>query len=242
MSLGTVLVVEDDSAIRRGLVDALRFAGYAPREAGDGKAGLDAALAGDVDLVLLDILMPKMDGFTVLREVRKSKPQLPVIILTAKGEEQDKIRGLQDGADDYVVKPFSAMELLARVKAVMRRTAERPSPLGTLVIAGRSIDLNRREVTLPGGERVLLSQREAEVLAYLAANRGRAIARDELLERVWGLDPRGMQTRTVDMAVARLRDALGDDPADPKIIVTLRGKGYMLRDEGGHAEHVGQGL
>lgn len=228
MSLGTVLVVEDDSAIRRGLVDALRFAGYSPREAPDGKAGLDAALAGDVDLVLLDILMPKMDGFTVLREVRKSKPQLPVIILTAKGEEQDKIRGLQDGADDYVVKPFSAMELLARVKAVMRRTAERPSPLGTLMVAGRSIDLNRREVTLAGGERVLLSQREAEVLAYLATNRGRAIARDELLERVWGLDPRGMQTRTVDMAVARLRDALGDDPADPKIIVTLRGKGYML--------------
>lgn len=114
----------------------------------------------------------------------------------------------------------------------MRRTAERPSPLGTLAIAGRSIDLNRREVTLPGGERVLLSQREAEVLAYLATNRGRAIARDELLERVWGLDPRGMQTRTVDMAVARLREALGDDPADPKIILTLRGKGYMLAEGG----------
>ncbi len=232
MSLGTVLIVEDDAAIRRGLVDALRFAGYSPREAGDGKAGLDAALAGDVDLILLDVLMPKMDGFTVLREVRRSKPQLPVIILTAKGEEADKIRGLQDGADDYVVKPFSATELLARVKAVMRRTAERPSPLGTLAIAGRSIDLNRREVTLPGGERVLLSQREAEVLAYLATNRGRAIARDELLERVWGLDPRGMQTRTVDMAVARLREALGDDPADPKIILTLRGKGYMLAEGG----------
>ena len=232
MSLGTVLIVEDDAAIRRGLVDALRVAGYSPREAGDGKAGLDAALAGDVDLILLDVLMPKMDGFTVLREVRRSKPQLPVIILTAKGEEADKIRGLQDGADDYVVKPFSATELLARVKAVMRRTAERPSPLGTLAIAGRSIDLNRREVTLPGGERVLLSQREAEVLAYLATNRGRAIARDELLERVWGLDPRGMQTRTVDMAVARLREALGDDPADPKIILTLRGKGYMLAEGG----------
>lgn len=228
MTLATVLVVEDDGAIRRGLVDALTFHGYAVREAADGKAGLDAAMATNVDLILLDILMPKMDGFAVLREVRQAKPQMPVIIMTARGEEPDRVRGLKDGADDYVVKPFSLPELLARVQAVLRRSAERPMAVAHLSIAGRTIDLHRREVTHNDGRRVPLSQRESEVLAYLAANRGRAISRDELLERVWGLDPRGVQTRTVDMAVARLREALDDDPTDPRVIETVRAKGYML--------------
>ncbi len=228
MTLATVLVVEDDAAIRRGLVDALTFHGYAVREAADGKAGLDAAMATNVDLILLDILMPKMDGFAVLREVRQAKPQMPVIIMTARGEEPDRVKGLKDGADDYVVKPFSLPELLARVQAVLRRSAERPIAVAHLLIAGRTIDLHRREVTHHDGRRVPLSQRESEVLAYLAANRGRAISRDELLERVWGLDPRGVQTRTVDMAVARLREALDDDPTDPRVIETVRAKGYML--------------
>jgi DNA-binding response OmpR family regulator len=185
-------------------------------------------MATDVDLILLDILMPKMDGFAVLKEVRLAKPQVPVIIMTARGEEPDRVKGLRDGADDYVVKPFSLPELLARVQAVLRRSAERPVAVTKLCIAGRAIDLNRREVTLSDGRRVALSQREAEVLSYLAANSGRAISRDELLERVWGLDPRGVQTRTVDMAVARLREALDDDPTDPRVIETVRAKGYML--------------
>jgi two-component system, OmpR family, alkaline phosphatase synthesis response regulator PhoP len=228
MTLANVLIVEDDPAIRRGLADALKFQGYSVREAADGKLGLDAAMATDIDLILLDILMPKMDGFTVLAELRKTKPQVPVIIMTARGEEPDRIKGLRDGADDYVVKPFSLAELLARVQAVLRRSAERPVAVSKLTIAGRTIDLNRREVTLADGRRVPLSQREAEVLAYLAANGGRAISRDELLERVWGLDPRGVQTRTVDMAVARLREALDDDPTDPRVIETVRAKGYML--------------
>lgn len=228
MALGTVLVVEDDAAIRRGLVDALKFASYATREAADGAAGLDAALTLEVDLVLLDVLMPKVDGFTVLREIRKAKPALPVIMLTAKGEEADRVRGLREGADDYVVKPFSPRELLARVEAVLRRSAERPGNVRKLALGGRSIDLDRREVVLPTGERQALSQRESELIAYLANNRGRAISRDELLQRVWGLDPRGVQTRTVDMAVARLREALADDPDEPKVILTVRGKGYML--------------
>lgn len=226
--LATILVVEDDPAIRRGLADALKFQGYCVREAADGKAGLDAAMAADIDLILLDILMPKMDGFAVLKQVRQAKAQLPVIIMTARGEEPDRVKGLRDGADDYIVKPFSLPELLARVQAVLRRSAERPAAVERLTIAGRTIDLNRREVTLGDGRRVALSQREAEVLGYLAANGGRAISRDELLERVWGLDPRGVQTRTVDMAVARLREALDDDPTDPKVIETVRAKGYML--------------
>ncbi|MCC6952295.1 MAG: response regulator transcription factor [Phycisphaerales bacterium] len=233
MSLGRILIVEDDGAIRRGLVDALKFTGYATREAADGAAGLDAAITGEIDLVLLDILMPKLDGFSVLREIRKSKPGLPVIMLTAKGEEADRVRGLKEGADDYVVKPFSTSELFARVEAVLRRSAERPRSVAGVNIAGRKIDLERREVIFGDGQRELLSQREAEVLSYLIANRGRAIAREELLSRVWGLDPRGVQTRTVDMAVARLRELLKDDPANPAVIVTVRAKGYMLSAEGG---------
>jgi DNA-binding response OmpR family regulator len=233
MPLGTVLVVEDDAAIRRGVVDALKFSGYSVREAADGKSGLDAA-AGDggagVDLVLLDILMPKMDGVAVLTELRKSRPALPVIFLTALGQEEDRVRGLKSGADDYIVKPFSIGELLARVEAVLRRSPERPSNQPRLDIAGRAIDLARREIVIDG-QREVLSQREAELLEYLAGHRGRAIGREELLLRVWGIDPRGMTTRTVDMAVARLRTALRDDPDDPKVILTVRGKGYMMAAE-----------
>lgn len=228
MPLATILVVEDDAAIRRGLCDALSYSGYSTQEAADGKAGLEAAISGDIDLVLLDILMPKMDGFAVLKELRAAKPALPVIILTARGEEQDRVRGLRDGADDYVVKPFSATELLARVAAVLRRTPERPANTSRAEIAGRVIDFERREVVLPGGERAVLSQKEAQTLGYLARNRGRAIGRDELLARVWGLDPRGMHTRTVDMTIARLRELLQDNPASPAVIVTVRSKGYML--------------
>lgn len=232
MPLGRILVVEDDNAIRRGLVDLLRISGYAPSEASDGHAGLDAAISGEIDLVLLDILMPKLDGFGVLKEVRRAKPALPVILLTAKGEEEDRVRGLKDGADDYVVKPFSPKELLARVEAVLRRSAERPRALRKAVVAGRTLDLERREVVHADGTREQLSEREAEVLAYLIANQGRAISREELLNRVWGLDPRGVQTRTVDMAVARLREVLRDDPAQPAVIVTVRARGYMLAAEG----------
>lgn len=228
MPLGTLLVVEDDSAIRRGLVDALRFAGYSVREAVDGKEGLEAAAADGIDLVLLDILMPRMDGMEVLERLRRIRPSLPVIFLTARGQEQDKVRGLKLGADDYVIKPFSVGELVARVEAVLRRSAERPTGVPRLSICGRQIDLERREIVHTGGEREPLSQRETEVLSYLASNRGRAIGREELLSRVWGVDPRGVTTRTVDMTVARLRVQLRDDPDDPKVIQTVRGKGYML--------------
>jgi two-component system, OmpR family, alkaline phosphatase synthesis response regulator PhoP len=234
MPLATILVVEDDPAIRRGLVDALAFAGYAPLQAGDGHAAVDAAASRPIDLVLLDILLPKADGFEVLTAIRAAKPSLPVIFLTAKGEEIDRVRGLRLGADDYVVKPFSATELLARVEAVLRRSAERPQPLRTLRLAGRTIDFERREVldeSCSPPRRESLSQREADLLAYLGANRSRAVSREELLSRVWGVDSRGLQTRAVDMTIARLRDLLGDDPHTPAIIVTVRNKGYMLAQD-----------
>jgi DNA-binding response OmpR family regulator len=232
LPLGTLLVVEDDPAIRRGLVDSLRFSGYQVREAGDGEAGLQAALADGVDLVLLDILMPKLDGLGVLSALRKSKPALPVIFLTARGQEEDRVRGLKSGADDYIVKPFSIGELMARVEAVLRRSPERPQRLEPLSVDGMLIDFDRREIQHKGGERTLIPQREAELLCYLAAHRGRAIGREELLLRVWGVDPRGVATRTVDMAVARLREQLRDDPDEPRVIITVRGKGYMLAAAG----------
>lgn len=233
MSLGTVLIVEDDTSIRRGIVDSLRFSGYTVREAADGEAGLDAALADGIDLVLLDIMMPKMDGLEVLGELRKARPALPVIFLTARGEQEDRVKGLRLGADDYVVKPFGVDELVARVEAVLRRSAERPLDTPTLSIAGREIDFERRQARLPSGEVRSLTEREAEVLRFLNANRGRAVSRDELLRKVWGLDPRGTHTRTVDMAVARLRENLDDDPASPAVIATIRGKGYILADDAG---------
>lgn len=230
----SILVVEDDAAIRRGLCDILKHSGYRVHEAPDGQAGLSAALSTELDLVLLDILMPRLDGMGVLLQLRQTKAWLPVIFLTAKGLEDDRVRGLRSGADDYIVKPFSAAEVLARVEAVLRRSAERPRPIARLSIAGRIIDFERREAVLPDGQRVVLPEVEARVLAFLAANPGRAVSRDELLRVVWGMDPKGVQTRTVDMAVARLREHLGDDPDDPKVVVTVRGKGYMLAraDEG----------
>ena len=230
MPLARILVVEDDVAIRRGVADVLGFGGYDVIEAGDGQAGLRAAEAAEIDLALLDILMPKMDGMALLQALRAERPSLPVIFLTARGEEEDRVRGLRLGADDYVVKPFGAKELLARVEAVLRRSAERPQTVRTLEVAGRIVDFERRELEFDG-VRVTLSEREADLLAYLARNPGRAISREELLSRVWQVDPRGVHTRTVDMAVARLREQLRDDPASPKVVLTVRGKGYMLAHE-----------
>jgi DNA-binding response OmpR family regulator len=219
-----VLVVEDDTSIRRGIVDTLAAGGYGTLDCGDGDAGLELALSRDPDLVLIDIMLPGRDGYSLLEEIRKSRPALPAIMVTARGAEADRVRGLKTGADDYVVKPFSALELLARVEAVLRRSAERPQTVGTLELGNRTIDLERREVREADGSTREISVKEAELLQYLAASRGRAVSRDELLQRVWGLDPRGVTTRTIDMHIARLREKLGDDAS----IRTVRGKGYML--------------
>ena len=228
MARRTVLVVEDDAAIRRGVVDALKFAGYAVTEAADGTGGLAAARAGGADLVLLDLMLPKQNGFDVLAELRASGSNVPVVILTARGMEADRVRGLEQGADDYVIKPFSAKELLARVEAVLRRSAERPARVSSLEVAGRRIDFERREIRLADGATEELSERECALLQYMAANRARAVSREEILQHVWGLDPKGVETRTVDMHVARLREKLRDDPATPEVIATVRGKGYRF--------------
>ena len=225
----TVLVVEDDPAIRTGLLDALAFAGYRTTAAARADEGLQQAIAAELDLVILDVVLPDRSGFEVLQEIRRCRPRLPVIMVTARGAEPDRIFGLRHGADDYVVKPFSAGELLARVDAVLRRSAERPLDVDKAEIAGCCIDFARREVKRSDGSVTALSDKEIDILRYLVANPGRAIPRAELLQRVWGFDPKGMQTRTIDMHVLRLRDKLGDDAVSPRVIVTVRGTGYMLQ-------------
>ena len=221
-----VLVVEDDPAIRRGVVAALAFAGYEVLEAGDGPRGLALAETAAVDLVLLDVVLPGTDGLEILRRVRESRPTRPVILLTARAAEDDRVGGLAAGADDYVVKPFSVRELLARVEAVLRRSPERPRPVEVIECDGLVVDLARREIRHADGARVELSEKEAELAAYLAAHAGRAISREELLRRVWRLDPRGVTTRTIDMHVMRLREKLRDDTAAPRRVLTVRGQGY----------------
>lgn len=234
MNQRRVLVVEDDAAIRQGIADALVSRGYAVLEAADGKDGMTAALGAAYDLLLLDLILPGADGLDILRAVRKNRPAVPVIILTARGEEDDRIAGLRLGADDYVVKPFSVRELLARVEAVLRRAPAPSGDLSRIDFKGGAVDLASgavhfaRRRNAVGEATVQLSDREIELLRYLATNVGRPVPREELLARVWGIAAPGIETRTVDMHIVRLREKLRDDAENPRIIVTVRGKGYMF--------------
>jgi DNA-binding response OmpR family regulator len=229
MSTARVVVIEDEPAIRRGVVDALRATGYEVAEAADGARGAEEALRRSVDLVLLDLLLPKRDGLDVLEEIRRVRPTLPVIILTARGTEEDRVRGLKMGADDYVVKPFSARELLARVEAVLRRSVDRPAEVRAARLGRAVIDFDRREVHWPGASRVELSETEVGILSFLVAHQKRAVSREELLTRLWGIGPKEVETRTIDMHVARLRTKLRDPSgkSTAEAIVTVRALGYM---------------
>ncbi len=224
-----IVVVEDEPAIRRGVTEALRMTGYDVSEAADGLTGLREASSGGVDLVLLDIMLPKKDGFEVLAELRRVCPTRPVILLTARGSEADRVRGLKMGADDYVVKPFSVTELLARVEAVLRRTLKVAEEVQQVRCGRAKIDLRRREIRWSDDERADLSETETALLKYLVSNRERAVSREEMLGRVWGIGTAGLETRAVDMHIARLRaklkDPAGDDNAEA--IVTVRSHGYM---------------
>lgn len=231
-AMRTILTIEDDAAIRRGVVDALTFAGFRVREASRGDDGLEMAVREDFDLLLLDLVLPGRSGLEILQAVRKTRPTLPVIILSAKGEEPDRVAGLKQGADDYVVKPFSVKELLARVEAVLRRTPARPNDLQCVPVPGGVADFDRREVRFADHERSELSERESELLRYLMVHGGRAISRAELLANVWRISPDGVSTRTIDMHVARLREKLRDDSGQPRVLLTVRGKGYMFAPSG----------
>ena len=228
MTTQRVLVIEDDAAIRRGLVDALQFSGYEVLQSGHGTEGMGLALKATFDLLLLDLILPGSSGFDILQAVHQARPTLPVIILTARGEEADRVKGLRLGADDYVVKPFSVRELLARVQAVLRRSPERPSEIQKLSVPAGVADLARCEIRYRDGQRAELSEREVDVLRYLAGHAGRAISREEILQRVWRLEPRHLETRTIDMHIANLREKLRDNSDDPKVLLTVRGKGYMF--------------
>jgi DNA-binding response OmpR family regulator len=229
MATARIVVVEDEPAIRKGVVHALRSSGYEVAEAADGEQGLQEAIRLGVDLVLLDLLMPKKDGLEVLAELRKIRPTLPVIILTARGTEDDRVRGLKMGADDYVVKPFSAKELLARVEAVLRRSVDRPEEVSGAKLKRAVIDFKRREIRWSEKERGELSETEAAILSFLVAQRQRAVSREELLARVWGIGSKGLETRTIDMHIARLRSKLKDPSGatTPEAILTVRAQGYM---------------
>jgi DNA-binding response OmpR family regulator len=219
-----VLIVEDDVALRHGLADLLAGSDHAVETAGDGATGLQRATAEPFDLLLLDLTLPSLDGIDICRRVRLARPSLPIIVLTARGSEDEKVRGLEAGADDYVTKPFGARELLARVEALARRSAAVPREPEILDVDGCRIDLGRLHATR-NGTPVPLTPREAGILRWLYRHRSRAVARNELLGQVWGASEE-LETRTVDMTIANLRQKIEADPATPRIIVTVKGAGY----------------
>ena len=226
MSEITILVIEDDPAVRRGIVDVLEYAGYRTLEAPDGHIGMDLALKANFRLLLLDLVMPGPSGFDILEALKKKRPGQAVIILSARGEENDRVRGLVSGADDYVVKPFSMKELLARVDAVLRRSCERAAPADHRPLPGGTVDFRRQALTFDDGRREELSERETGLLRYLMDSGGRLVTREEILRHLWGLNPDRTTTRTIDMHIMHLRAKLGDK--DQRVLATVRGKGYQF--------------
>ena len=227
MNTKRVLVVEDEKPISDILKFNLEKSGYEVLCAYDGEEGLNLALGENVDVILLDVMLPKMEGFEVLRKVREKK-SVPILMLTAREEEVDKILGLEWGADDYITKPFSMRELLARVKANLRRSVAdvESSPSDVLTFGNLSINTTRYEVAKDSSV-IELTLREFELLKFMALQPGIVFSREVLLEKVWGYEYFG-DVRTVDVTVRRLREKIEDDPARPTIILTKRGIGYYM--------------
>ena len=218
-----ILVVEDERGLREGLCDLLAGDGHEVVAAADGEEGAARGLAEAFDLVVLDLMLPRLSGIEVCRRVRAARPGMAILMLTARGGEEDVVRGLGEGADDYVTKPFGARELLARVRALGRR-APPPAP-EALVIGELTVDLGLLVARRAGAPEVALTAREAGILRLLHRHRGRSVTRAELLEQVWGA--RGdLRTRAVDMAIAVLRKKVERDPASPRIVVSVKGLGY----------------
>ncbi len=224
-----ILIVEDEEAILQGLMDVFVFHGFEVSTAKDGKAGLEQALTGNFDMVLLDVMLPHTDGFTICDQIKKQKREQPVIMLTAKTSEDDVVTGLSLGADDYISKPFSVRELVLRVQAVLRRSKknlskERDFRLGDDIV----IDT----VNLVGkvkGMDTLFTRKEIEILQYLSANSDRPVTREELLTEVWGYAAAAhIETRTVDIHMAKLRKKIEPDNKEPVYLITVRGEGYRL--------------
>jgi len=219
-----ILVVEDDPMLREGLVDLLTGAGHEVVAVADGPRGVEAGRDQPFDLVLLDLMLPKLDGIEVCRRLRTARPAVPIVMLTARGAEEEKVKGLKAGADDYVTKPFGVKELLARIEAIERRVRMAPSEPEQLEADGCEIDLGRC-IARRGEEEISLTAREVGILRWLHRHRSRSVPRSELLEQVWGTVG-DLQTRTVDMTIAKLRQKIERDPSDPRIIATVTGVGY----------------
>jgi len=218
-----ILIVEDEPVLREGLTDLLDGAGHLVQAVGDGPSGLQRGLNPEVDLIVLDLMLPGMDGIEVCRKVRERRPDVYILMLTARADEEDKVRGLGRGADDYVTKPFGARELLARIEAVARRLRTDSGP-ETIEADGCRLDfgrclVQRDEATHP------LTAREVGILRHLYRNRERAVSRAELLEAVWKA-PGDLETRTVDMTISNLRHKIERNPTQPAIVVTVKGVGY----------------
>ena len=223
-----ILIIEDDQAILRGLKDNLEFESYEILTAVDGKEGYDLARDEDPDLILLDLMLPRMNGYEICKQLRSEGRTTPILILTARGEEVERIRGLDLGADDYVTKPFSVPELLARVRAVLRRTERSGAPItvNQLQFDDVIVDFNRFEAR-NGDQELKLSRKEFGVLRLLAEREGEVVTRDELLDQVWGYD-QYPTTRTVDNHIASLRAKLERNPSEPRRLLTVHGVGYKL--------------
>lgn len=224
-----LLIVEDEPAIRGGLIDVFVYHGYEVEAVADGREGLQRGLRGSFDLILLDVMLPQLNGFDVLAGLREHDREQPIILLTARSSDEDVINGLSLGADDYVAKPFSVAQLVLRVQAVLRRA--RPALFATAPIRlqdGREVDA--ATLALRDGEReIRLTRKELELLQYLAGHAERAVSREELLHRVWGYAPElQIETRTVDIHIAKLRRKLETDPKQPQQLITVRGGGYRL--------------
>jgi len=224
-----LLIVEDEPAIRSGLIDVFVYHGYEVDAVADGREGLARALRGSFDMVLLDVMLPGLDGYSICAELRERDRDLPIVMLTAKSADEDVIQGLALGADDYVAKPFSVAQLVLRVQAVLRRA--RPALLQDAALRladGSVIDTRNLSASIDGRE-VRFTRREMEVLQYLGSHSERPVPREELLHRVWGYAPElDIETRTVDIHIAKLRRKIERDPGNPVHLVTVRGGGYRL--------------
>ena len=224
--MATILIVEDEPDMANGLRDNLEYEGYAVRIARDGEEAIAFAAESTPDLILLDLMLPKRNGLDVCRELRRRGTHVPIIILTAKGEETDKVVGLEIGADDYVTKPFSVRELIARVRVQMRRSTSQGADMENFHFGEIELDFKRQRAAR-GGQFLQLTAREFDLLRYFVRRRGETVSRDELLDKVWGLRAYPM-TRTVDNHVAKLRQKIERSPAEPEYLVTVHGLGYKF--------------